>query len=178
MRSVYRAEDDPVALAIFHFRSEVWCQVVFIDVAQKVTDWAQHHHLRTQTHAAARHRRQLPPETTWFSLLEEEEKRRIHVFYMFSYSVNSDLNLLSPASLTGSHPGWSGSPDRCSMTDWGWSSTGRWGGAPGPDADCLEMTSERRRMVLNHHQKLRRKQSVVLCSRQEERGDALVFKNV
>lgn len=45
----YRTKDDPVALAILHFCSEIWCQAVFIDVAQQVTNRSQHHHLQSHS---------------------------------------------------------------------------------------------------------------------------------
>lgn len=44
----YSAQDDPVAGAVFNFCSEVWRQVVFIDVTQKFSDWTQHHYLQRQ----------------------------------------------------------------------------------------------------------------------------------
>lgn len=44
----YRAENDPVALAVLHFGCEVRRQVVLIDVPQQVTHRTQHHHLQTQ----------------------------------------------------------------------------------------------------------------------------------
>ena len=68
IRSAYRAEDDPVTLAVLHFCSEVWRQVVFVDVAQQVTDGPQHHHLETQRHKTANNK------TSCLTCLSGEEK--------------------------------------------------------------------------------------------------------
>lgn len=127
----YRAKDDPVTLAVLHFCSEVWRQVVFIDVAQQVADWAQHHHLQTHSRQASEAATQRVPWTL--------KRKKCFLLWIFS-----------PASLTGSHPGWSESPDQCLKMDWGWCLTSQWGGAPRSNAGCQEMKSvgEKNRIIL------------------------------
>lgn len=48
--STYSPEDDPLAVAVFQGASELWGQLLFINVRQQITNWAQHNHLQTKQH--------------------------------------------------------------------------------------------------------------------------------